>query len=252
MSKQLEGKIAVVTGGNSGIGYATAKELVAQGARVVITGRNKETLASAAAELNAIGIVSDQSNLKAIDALVAQVKEEFGAIDILFVNAGIAAFHPIEQVTEEHFDGILNINFKGAFFTLQKFIPILKEGASVTFLSSLNATTGMANSSVYAASKAALNSLVRAASIELSNRQIRVNSVSPGPINTPIFGKLGLDEESINGLAQAMQNAIPLKRFGTVEQVAKIVAFLSSEDAAYTTGSDYPIDGGLGVNSVLN
>lgn len=145
----------------------------------------------------------------------------------------------------------MNINFKGAFFTLQKFIPILNEGAAVTFLSSLNATTGMANSSVYAASKASLNSLVRAASIELADRQIRVNSVSPGPINTPIFGKLGLDEESVNGLAQTMQNAIPLKRFGTVEQVAKIVAFLSSEDAAYTTGSDYTIDGGLGVNAVV-
>lgn len=251
MSKKLEGKIAVVTGGNSGIGYATAKELVAQGATVVLTGRNEEAVIKAATELNAIGIVSDQSHLEAIDQLVQQVKNTVGKVDILFINAGIAGFIPIELVTEDHFDSIMNINFKGAFFTLQKFIPILNEGAAVTFLSSLNATTGMANSSVYAASKASLNSLVRAASIELADRQIRVNSVSPGPISTPIFGKLGLDEESVNGLAQTMQNAIPLKRFGTVEQVAKIVTFLSSDDAAYTTGSDYPIDGGLGVNAVL-
>lgn len=251
MSNKLKGKIAVITGGNSGIGYATAKELVAEGATVVITGRNEVAVAKAATELNAIGIVSDQSHLVAIDHLVKQVESTLGKVDILFINAGIAGFIPIESVTEDHFDSIMNINFKGAFFTLQKFIPILNEGAAVTFLSSLNATTGMANSSVYAASKASLNSLVRAASIELAGRQIRVNSVSPGPINTPIFGKLGLDEESVNGLAQTMQNAIPLKRFGTVEQVAKIVAFLSSDDAAYTTGSDYPIDGGLGVNAVV-
>ncbi|PWA06725.1 SDR family oxidoreductase [Flavobacterium laiguense] len=251
MSNKLKGKIAVITGGNSGIGYATAKELVAEGATVVITGRNEVAVKKTAAELNVIGIVSDQSHLVAIDQLVKQVESTVGKVDILFINAGIAAFIPIESVTEDHFDSIMNINFKGAFFTLQKFIPILNEGAAVTFLSSLNATTGMANSSVYAASKASLNSLVRAASIELADRQIRVNSVSPGPINTPIFGKLGLDEESVNGLAQTMQNAIPLKRFGTVEQVAKIVAFLSSDDAAYTTGSDYPIDGGLGVNAVV-
>lgn len=251
MSKKLEGKIAVITGGNSGIGYATAKELIASGATVVITGRNQVEVTKSAVELNAIGIVSDQSHLGAIDQLVKQVESTLGKVDILFINAGIAGFIPIESVTEDHFDSIMNINFKGAYFTLQKFIPILNEGAAVTFLSSVNATTGMANSSVYAASKAALNSLARAASIELANRQIRVNSVSPGPINTPIFGKLGLDEESVNGLAQTMQNAIPLKRFGTVEQVAKIVAFLSSDDAAYTTGSDYPIDGGLGVNSVV-
>ena len=251
MSKKFEGKIAIVTGGNSGIGYATAKELVEEGATVVLTGRNEEAVIKAAKELNAIGIVSDQSQLVAIDQLVEQVEKTLGKVDVLFINAGIAGFIPIESVTEDHFDSIMNINFKGAFFTLQRFIPILNEGAAVTFLSSLNATTGMANSSVYAASKASLNSLVRAASIELADRQIRVNSVSPGPISTPIFGKLGLDEESVNGLAQTMQNAIPLKRLGTVEQVAKIVAFLSSDDAAFTTGSDYPIDGGLGVNAVL-
>ena len=251
MSKKLDGEIAVVTGGNSGIGYATAKELVERGAKVIITGRNETAVSKAATELNVIGVVSDQSHLVAIDQLVKHVESTVGKVDILFINAGVAGFLPIESVTEDHFDSIRNINFKGAFFTLQKFIPILNEGAAVTFLSSLNATTGMANSSVYAASKASLNSLVRAASIELANRQIRVNSVSPGPINTPIFGKLGLDEASANGLAQTMQNAIPLKRFGTVEQVAKVVTLLSSDDAAFTTGSDYPIDGGLGVNAVV-
>ena len=252
MKKQLEGKVAIVTGGNSGIGYSTAKELVAQGATVVITGRNKAATEKAAAELGVVGIISDQSKLSDIDALVVQVKNTQGKIDILFVNAGIAGFLPIEAVTENHFDDIMNINFKGAFFTLQKFIPLLNEGAAVTFLSSLNATTGMANSSVYAASKASLNSLVRAAAIELAPKQIRVNSVSPGPISTPIFGKLGMDEESLHGFAQTMQNTIPLKRFGTAEQVAKLVSFLSGDNALFTTGSDYPIDGGLGVNSVLN
>lgn len=252
MKKQLEGKVAVVTGGNSGIGYATAKELAAQGATVIITGRNKTVTEKAATELGITGIISDQSNLSDIDSLVAQVKNTLGRVDILFVNAGIAGFVSIELVTEKHFDDIMDINFKGAFFTLQKFIPILNEGAAVTFLSSLNATTGMANSSVYAASKASLNSLVRAGSIELAGKQIRVNSVSPGPISTPIFGKLGMDEESLNGFAQTMQNTIPLKRFGTTEHVAKLVSFLSSDSAAFTTGSDYTIDGGLGVNSVLN
>ncbi len=252
MKKQLEGKVAVVTGGNSGIGYATAKELAAQGATVIITGRNKTATEKAATELGVTGIISDQSKLGDIDSLVTQVKNTLGKVDILFVNAGIAGFLPIESVTEEHFDDIMGINFKGAFFTLKKFIPLFNEGAAVTFLSSLNATTGMANSSVYAASKAALNSLVRAASIELADRQIRVNSVSPGPISTPIFGKMGMDEESLNGFAQTMQNTIPLKRFGTTEQVAKLVSFLSSDNALFTTGSDYPIDGGLGVNSVLN
>lgn len=252
MKKKLEGKIAVVTGGNSGIGYATAKELVEHGATVIITGRNKSATEKAAAEIKADGIVSDQSKLDDIDALVARVKKLYGNIDILFVNAGVAGFVPIEAVTEKQFDVIMDINFKGAFFTLQKFIPVLNEGAAVTFLSSLNATTGMANSSVYAASKAALNSLVRAAAIELAAKQIRVNSVSPGPITTPIFSKLGMDETSLNGFAQTMQNTIPLKRFGTAEHVAKLVSFLSSDDAAFTTGSDYTIDGGLGVNSVLN
>jgi NAD(P)-dependent dehydrogenase (short-subunit alcohol dehydrogenase family) len=252
MKKQLEGKVAVVTGGNSGIGYATAAELKAQGATVIITGRNKTATEKAATELGVTGVISDQSKPGDIDSLVALVKKTLGKVDILFVNAGIAGFLPIESVTEEHFDDIMGINFKGAFFTLQKFIPILNEGAAVTFLSSLNATTGMANSSVYAASKAALNSLVRAASIELASKQIRVNSVSPGPISTPIFGKLGMDEESLNGFAQTMQSTIPLKRFGTTEQVAKLVSFLSSDNALFTTGSDYPIDGGLGVNSVLN
>lgn len=198
MKQQLDNKVAVVTGGNSGIGYATAKELIARGAKVIITGRNRTSVEKAAAELCAVGIVSDQSKLSDIDKLVTEVKNTFGKVDILFINAGVASFVPIEAVTEQHFDDIMNINFKGAYFTLSKFIPLLNEGAAVTFLSSLNGTTGMANTSVYAASKASLNSLVKAASTELAGKGIRVNAVSPGPISTPIFDKMGMDKESLD------------------------------------------------------
>lgn len=248
----LLNKIAVVTGGNSGIGYATAKELVEKGATVIITGRNKAALDKAAAELNVTAIESDQSDLKAIDALVANVKANFGKVDILFVNAGIGSFLPIEAADENHFDSIMNINFKGAYFTLNKFIPSLNDGASVVFLSSVNATSGMPNTSVYAASKAALNSLVKVASIELAPRKIRVNSVSPGPIETPIFGKLGMDEASLAGFSALVIDKIPLKRFGDAVGVGKLVTFLASDDASFITGSDYVIDGGGTVNQLLN
>jgi NAD(P)-dependent dehydrogenase (short-subunit alcohol dehydrogenase family) len=252
MEHQLKGKIAVVTGGNSGIGYATAKELRAQGATVIITGRNKASIEKAAAELDVKGIVSDQSDLSQIDALAAEVKQTNGSVDILFINAGVAFFSPIEAATEAHFDEIMNINFKGAYFTLSKFIPLLNAGAAVTMLSSINATAGMAGSSVYAASKAAMNSLVKVASTELAPKGIRVNAVSPGPINTPIFGKIGMDETTLNGFAGAMQNRIPLKRFGAVEEVARLVVFLSGPDGAFTTGAEYIIDGGTVVNPIMS
>jgi NAD(P)-dependent dehydrogenase (short-subunit alcohol dehydrogenase family) len=247
----LKNKIAVVTGGNSGIGYATAKELAAQGAQVIITGRQPQAVEKAANELGVIGLVSDQSDLASIEALVSQVQSRFGGLDVLFINAGVAAFAPIEQATEAHFDDIMDINFKGAYFTLSKFIPLLRPGAAVTFLTSVNATSGMPNTSAYAASKAALHSLVKVASSELAGRGIRVNAVSPGPINTPLFGKTGLDEPSLQGFAAAMSQRIPLKRFGTSQEVAKLVSFLSSEDAGFINGSEYLIDGGINVNPIL-
>jgi NAD(P)-dependent dehydrogenase (short-subunit alcohol dehydrogenase family) len=247
----LNNKVAIITGGNSGIGFATAKELSEAGAKVIITGRNKEAVETAAANLGVTGIVSDQGKLDAIDKLVKEIRAGYGKVDILFINAGIANFSPVENADEDHFDSIMNINFKGAYFTLSKFIPILKDGASVIFLSSINAYTGMPNTSVYAASKAAVHSLVKVASAELAAKRIRVNAVSPGPIDTPIFGKTGMDEASMKGFSDTMQNRVPLKRFGTSEEVAKLVKFLASDDASFISGSEYVIDGGVNVNQIL-
>ena len=247
----LNGKVAVVTGGNSGIGYATAKKLKQQGAKVIITGRSIEKVEVAAVELGVKGLVADVSDLSAIDNLVNQVKSEFGKVDILFVNAGVFQPTPIGSISEEIFDNQMGINFKGALFTTEKFLPILNDGASIINLSSVNAYTGMPNTAVYAASKAALNSYTRTAATELAPRKIRINSVNPGPVSTPIFGKTGMEEEQINGFAEALQNRIPLKRFGQPEDIANLVAFLASDDASFITGSEYNIDGGININPLL-
>ncbi|MEO1052729.1 MAG: SDR family oxidoreductase [Bacteroidota bacterium] len=250
MSK-LNGKVAVVTGGNSGIGYASAQKLKEEGASVIITGRSESKVAEAANTLGVKGIVADVSSLSAIDSLVDQVKNEFGHVDILFVNAGIFQPAPVGQISEEMFDHQIGINFKGAVFTVEKFLPILNDGASIINLSSINAYTGMPNTAVYAASKAALNSYTRTAATELAPRKIRVNAVNPGPVYTPIFGKTGMPEEQLNGFAEAMQNRVPLKRFGQPEDIANLVAFLASDDASFITGSEYNIDGGINVNPLL-
>jgi len=247
----LSEKTAVITGGNSGIGYATAKKFKAAGARVIITGRSGERVRVAAHELGVKGMVADVTNLSALDDLVAQVKNEFGQLDILFVNAGIFSPAPVGQNTEELFDTQMDINFKGAVFTIEKFLPVLKDGASIINLSSINAYTGMTNTAIYAASKAALNSYTRTAATELAPRKIRVNSVNPGPVSTPIFGKTGMPDEQLNDFAAAMQNRIPLKRFGQPEEIANLVAFLASDDASFITGGEYNIDGGMNVNPVL-
>ncbi|MGB6152817.1 MAG: SDR family oxidoreductase [Pricia sp.] len=250
MSK-LKGKVAVVTGGNSGIGYASAKELKNQGATVIITGRNSDRVNTAAQELGVKGMVADVGHLSDIDRLVAQVKAEFDTVDILFVNAGIFQPAPVGQISEEMFDHQMGINFKGALFTTEKFLPILKDGASIINLSSINAYTGMPNTAIYAASKAALNSYTRTAATELAPRKIRINSVNPGPVSTPIFGKTGMEQMQLDGFAEAMQNRIPLKRFGQPEDIAKLVAFLASDDASFITGSEYNIDGGMNINPLL-
>jgi NAD(P)-dependent dehydrogenase (short-subunit alcohol dehydrogenase family) len=247
----LSGKTVVVTGGNSGIGYATARKLKELGAAVMITGRNPEAVDQAATELGVLGVVADQANLRDIDRLVERAKDEFGRVDVLFINAGVAAFAPVEHLTEEQFDTTMNVNFKGALFTLQKFLPILRDGASVINLSSINAYTGMPNTAIYAASKAALNSLTRTAAFELASRKIRVNSVNPGPTRTAIFGKLGMPDAAIQEFASAMQNRIPLKRFGEPEEVANLVAFLASDDSSFITGGEYNIDGGTNLNPLL-
>ncbi|WP_431241298.1 SDR family NAD(P)-dependent oxidoreductase [Flavobacterium sp. P21] len=185
----LKDKVAVITGGNSGIGYATAKQLKEQGAQVFITGRRKEAIEKAAQELDVTAFTADQANVLDIENLVAKVKEDFGAVDILFINAGIAGLGTIEQTSEELYDSIMNVNLKGAYFTLSKFIPILKDGASVVFLSSNTASMPGPGSSVYSASKTALNSVMKSAALELAPRKIRVNSVSPGPTETEVMKK---------------------------------------------------------------
>lgn len=248
----LTGKIAVVTGGNSGIGYETAKYFKAAGAKVIITGRSAERVSTAATELGVKGIVADVIDLSAIDALVDQVKQEFGSIDVLFVNAGIFSPAPVGQNTEEMFDTQMGINFKGAVFTTEKFLPIINDGGSIINLSSINAYTGMPNTAIYAASKAALNAYTRTAATELAVRKIRVNSVNPGPVYTPIFSKTGMEENQLNEFAAAMQDRIPLKRFGQPEDIAKLVTFLASDDASFITGGEYNIDGGINVNPILS
>ena len=250
--RRLENKIAVVTGGNSGIGRATAARFASEGASVVITGRNKERVAAAARELEVEGIVADQSKLADTARLVGEVGEKYGRVDVLFINAGVFFPTPVGAIDEAVFDATMGINFKGAVFTLEKFLPLLSEGASVINLSSINAYTGMANTAVYAASKAAMNSYTRTAATELAPRKIRVNAVNPGPVQTAIFGKTGMPEEALRGFAAAMRDRIPLKKFGSPEAVAALVAFLASEEASYITGAEYNIDGGMNVNPILH
>ena len=249
--KNLENKVAIVTGGNSGIGYAAAAEWASKGAKVIVTGRNKEALAKAETELNVTGIVADQSDLKSIDNLVEEVKGKFGKVDILFLNAGIAAFAPVDSASEEHYDSIMNVNVKGVYFTVQKVLPILNDGGSIIFNTSVNAQLGMPGSSVYGASKAAVLSLNRIFAAELAGRKIRVNAVSPGPIETPLYGKVGLEKEEVEGLGVALGQKILLKRFGQAAEVAKTIAFLASDDASFITGTEIVVDGGLTVNTVL-
>jgi len=244
---KLEGKVAVVTGGNSGIGLATAKEFKEQGARVVITGRDQRTLDDAKRLLgdDVEAVRSDTSNLTDIDRLFAVVKEKFGKIDVLFVNAGVGKFVPLESVTEDFFDSIMDINFKGAYFTIQKALPLLNDNASIVLNASINAYIGMPNSSVYAASKAALITLARTLSAELVDRGIRVNVVSPGPVATPIFGKLGIDEDALDETLKNIKTQVPMKRFGRPEEIAKTVLFLASDDSSFLLGTEIVADGGM-------
>lgn len=250
--KSLDKKVAVVTGGNSGIGYASAKKLIENGVEVVITGRDEERVSKAALELNAKGIVADVTDLNAIDNLVNEVKSLYGKVDILFVNAGIFIPAPVGSISENTFDDLMDINFKGAVFTTEKFLPILNDGASIINLSSINAYTGMPNTAIYGASKAALNSYTRTSATELAPRKIRVNAINPGPTMTPIFDKTGMEEEQINALAGMMKERIPLKRFGKSEDIANLVAFLASDDSSFITGSEINIDGGMNINPLLS
>ncbi|MCG2616333.1 SDR family oxidoreductase [Terrimonas sp. NA20] len=245
--KTLNGKIALVTGGNSGIGYAAAKELRAQGAEVIITGRREEAVRQAAEEIGATGFVADQGKVNAIEQLAGEVKEKFGRIDILFINAGVLGGAGIEGAAEADFDYVMDVNFKGAFFTLSRFIPLINDGGSVVFLSSNVASMNGMNASIYSSSKAALNAVMKIAAKELAPRKIRVNAVSPGPTQTEILNKLGLDEASRKGLDDWMIDRIPLKKIGNAEDVAKLVSYFSGDNASFITGAEVVIDGGMSL-----
>jgi len=243
----LKGKIALITGGNSGIGYATAKELKLQGAEVIITGRREDALQKAAADLGVNGFVSDQGRVSAIEELAEKVSAQYGRIDILFINAGVLAGAGIENATERDFDYVMDVNFKGAYFTLSRFIPILSDGASVVFLSSNVASMSGANSSIYSSGKTALNSIMKIAAVELAPRGIRVNAVSPGPTQTEILNKLGLDQASRQGLDDWMIERIPLRKIGAADDVAKMVAYFAGEASGFITGAEIVMDGGMSL-----
>jgi NAD(P)-dependent dehydrogenase (short-subunit alcohol dehydrogenase family) len=243
--RSLQNKVALITGGNSGIGYETAKVLKSQGATVIITGRRKEAIEKAAAVLGVTALVADQSSVEAIANLAARVKKDFGKVDILFINAGILGVSNIEHATESQFDEVISINFKGAYFTLSKFIPLLSDGASVIFLSSNTASMTNAGASIYSSSKAALNSVMKTAALELAPRKIRVNAISPGPTETEVLNKLGFDEATLKNLKDSILNRIPLRQTGLAEHVGEMVAYLSNENAAFITGAEIIMDGGM-------
>lgn len=246
--EKFKNKVVVITGGNSGIGYATAKEFKEQGATVIITGKREAALDKASKELNVKGKLADQSNLQDIDDLVTEIKDSFEKVDVLFINAGVAFFAPIEYTSEEQFDTMANVNFKGSFFTLQKFLPILNDGASVIFLTSGNTALNMENSSVYSASKSAVSHLARIAAKELAPRKIRVNTVNPGPTETEMQGKFGMDEATLTGMKAHIISQVPLSKMGVPEDVAKMVVYLSDDTiSSFITGAEFFIDGGMAL-----
>jgi NAD(P)-dependent dehydrogenase (short-subunit alcohol dehydrogenase family) len=245
--QRVEGKHAVVTGGTTGIGYSAAERLVAEGATVLITGQNTERVGEGAAKLGnrASGLVVDQRKPGDINKLADIVQEQWGGLDILFLNAGIAVLGPTEGQTEEQFDDQMDTNVKGPFLTVQKLAPLLRQGSSVVVTTSVADRKGVPGMAAYAASKAALRSLVRTWAAEFKDRGIRVNAVAPGPIETPILGKTGLDETQLNDLAEALRSQIPLGRFGAPAEIAGAVAFLASSDASFMTGEEITLAGGM-------
>jgi NAD(P)-dependent dehydrogenase (short-subunit alcohol dehydrogenase family) len=244
---KLEGKIALITGGNSGIGLATAKQFVNEGAYVFITGRRDPELAAAVKEIgsNVTGVQGDVSNLGDLDRLFAQIKREKGKLDIVFANAGIAKMAPLGEITEEDYDSNFNINVKGLLFTVQKALPLMPDGASMILNASIAADKGFPENSVYSATKAAVRSFARTWTMDLKDRHIRVNAVSPGPIETPGMKDLMASGAAAEQLMKKFLNSVPLGRFGTPDEIAKPVVFLASDDSSYITGMELFVDGGM-------
>jgi NAD(P)-dependent dehydrogenase (short-subunit alcohol dehydrogenase family) len=244
---KLEGKIALITGGNSGIGLATAEQFVNEGAYVFITGRRNPELAAAVKEIgrNVTAVQADVSNLGDLDRLFTQIKQEKGKLDVVFANAGIAKYAPIGGITEDHYDSIFNINVKGLLFTVQKALPLLPDGASIILTASVVASKGFPTNSVYSATKAAVRSFARTWTTDLKDRRIRVNAVSPGPIDTPMLNDLVASTGEGEQRLKMISGSVPLGRLGTPDEIAKAVVFLASDDSSYITGTELFVDGGV-------
>ena len=244
---RLQNKIALITGGTTGIGAATAQLFQAEGATVIVTGSNPKTLEAARAEMPGIEVMaSDAGDVAATKALIETVKEKHGRIDVLFVNAGIAAFAPFEAVDEAFFDRQFNINVKGAFFALKYAAPVMPDGASIILTASVSGSKGGANQTVYGATKAALRSFGRTFAGELAPRKIRVNTISPGPIATPIFDKIGdIPPEQAKAMIDGIVAQVPLGRVGQPEEIAAAALYFASDDSKFTTGTELFVDGGM-------
>ena len=245
--KRLEGKVAVVTGGNSGIGLATARRFAEEGAHVFITGRRQAELEAAVKQIGkqATGVQGDVGSLGDLDRLYAEVKRQHGRIDILFANAGTAELAPLGAITEEHFDKIFGVNVKGLLFTVQKALPLFRDSGSIILNASIVASKGLEASSVYSATKAAVRSFARTWTVDLKGRGIRVNAISPGPIDTPGINNLGQTAEQIEEFKKNIVATVPMGRMGDPDEIAKVALFLASDDSSYVTGVELFVDGGM-------
>jgi NAD(P)-dependent dehydrogenase (short-subunit alcohol dehydrogenase family) len=247
MSKKLEGKVAVITGGNSGMGLATAKLFVAEGAHVVITGRRQAELDAAVKEIgkNVTAVRGDVANLADLDRLYEVVKEKHGRVDVVFANAGAGELVPLGQITEQHFDKLFDINVKGLLFTVQKALPLMTDGGSIILNGSIASISGSEAFSVYSATKAAVRSFARGWTNDLKARKIRVNTLSPGPIDTPILDGLGKTKADVDQVKAGLASQVPLGRMGTPDEIATVALFLASNDSSFVTGIELFVDGGM-------